>query len=122
MNFYKITPFLVLILIIILVFYTVEPQCDGTKKWSKYTGKLEYIYMNTDICCHVNCYFKLNNTDRIYFFNWDKNILNSVDIGNTYTFYLEPHPEPSATTAGKCSWVQVIYKITDANNNIVWRK
>ena len=86
----------------------------------EHTGKLEHIFMDTDLCCHVYAYFKLNNTGKIYFYNFDKSILNSVHINNTYTFYLEPYPELPGPTSGNCFWVQVIYRIIDENGSTVW--
>ena len=111
-----------LIVIVAIVALLNNPSffCDGEREWSEYTGKLEHIFMDTDLCCHVYAYFKLNNTGKIYFYNFDKSILNSVHINNTYTFYLEPYPESSATTTGNCFWVQVIYRIIDENGSTVW--
>ena len=111
---------LITIFIIILgvSWFIGEFGVEGEKVWSKYTGRLEFIDVETDTCCHCDTRIKLYNQSWIRTFNCDES-LEEIKLNETYTFYTEPYAEPLAASVGMV-WVEVVYRVIDVNDTVVW--
>ena len=110
----------VLLLIVVLSFlYDIPFLCAGEREFSEYAGVLEEIHIDCSQCCHASSYFKLQGKKPVQIFNCEEE-LNFIPLNKTYTFYLEPYPEPRGVTNGGCFWVQVIYRIVDEDHSVVW--
>ena len=113
----------IFILIFIVFISSFFPNCDGEKEWSHYTGKLQYIDIDCEWCCHSMSWLKFYNKSRIPIYNCDES-LEDIPVNQTYTIYLQPFSEPYAVTRNSwepsCFWVQVIDYIEDENGTVVW--
>lgn len=121
----RLFTFIIPAIVIIIVFTSILwwiGRCDGEQKWSEHTGVLKEIYIECDICCHVQSGF---NIDGKWYpvLNCQKS-LEDIPLNQTYTFYLKPDSESYAISRpiGECNcfWSQSIYKIVDSHNNEVW--
>jgi len=113
--------FFVTVLVLNLYFnelYFNEFSVEGKKIWSEYTGKLEFIDVENDICCHCDTRIKLYNQSWIRTYNCDESLEN-IKLNETYIFYTEPFAEQAASYVGSF-WVEVVYRVKDTDNNVVW--
>jgi len=113
---------LIIVAIFLIIFgthwYFYDFGVDGEKVWSEYTGKLEFIDVENDICCHCNTRIKLYNQSWIRTYNCDESLEN-IKLNETYTFYTEPFAEQAASYVGSF-WVEVVYRVIDVNGHVVW--
>ena len=113
---------LMIVAIFLIIFgthwYFNDFSVDGEKVWFEYTGKLEFIDVENDICCHCDTRIKLYNQSWIRNYNCDES-LETIALNQTYTFYTEPFKEQLAASPG-WFWVEVVYRVIDVDNNVVW--
>ena len=96
------------------------PNCDGERRYEEYTGKLKWINIACDVCCHVNSAFKLEGQKPVSILNCEKELECCIDTNQTVTIYCKPSSEMYATTNG-CYWSLYIYKIEDVYGNEIWK-
>ena len=106
-------------ILLLCVIPEVVNQCDGEKEWSHYTGKLTWIDVETEICCHFRTWIKLEGQSKIWTVDGNEDLETMFNVGEVQTFYLEPFPEPLAATVG-CVWDQVIDYVEDDKGNVVY--
>ena len=110
----------ILSLLIVIVIFTLflQPDCDGEQKWYHKTGKLQFISVRTELCCHCHTVIKFYNQSPIYTVDCNEDLAD-IPINKTYTFYFKPFPEPYATTGNSksCFWDNVVDYVENENGD-----
>jgi len=98
-------------------FFIGDGRCQGERRSDVITGNLDELFIECDVCCHVQSGLKV---DGVWYqiLNCEK-VLEGLPLNQSYTFYLEPMSEEFAVSRG-CFWSQYLYKVVDGDGVVLW--